>query len=156
MDTVEVPDEVEDYLINLFAANGELGGGLGGAVGAGGPGLFGGSRGGARGGARAARRMTTVVADSCATASGMIDEVMERISAAHPRILPLRAQVGLLRFVVPLGMTGLQRIVIDLTFADPLVAGSTVWVRGYGKEGLLSRRPTTRTADEIARLVAGW
>jgi len=47
------------------------------------------------------------------------------------------------RFAVPLGLTGLNHIVVDLTFRDHTGSATTVNLRAYGKEGLLNRQPAT-------------
>jgi hypothetical protein len=49
---------------------------------------------------------------------------------------------------VPLGLTGLQQIVIDLELGPVGTDSVPALLRGYGKEGLLSRHPTLRITDE--------
>jgi hypothetical protein len=143
-----VPVEVEDYLIALFARAGQIGGLAGGAVSAGPAGAFGGGRGGARGGARAATRMKTKVEERSGNVPGTPDEVAARLAAAFPKAKPLPA-TGRLRLAVPIGITGLQQIIIDLDL-DLAQAGPgsvQALLRGYGKEGLLSAHPTLKTVD---------
>ena len=75
---------------------------------------------------------------------------MERLVAAIPKVRQLPA-VGVLRVAVPLGVTGLSHVVVDLTAGSP--AGETL-IRAYGKEGLLNRRPTARVAEQIAQILS--
>ena len=141
-----VPVEVEDYLVALSARAGQIGGSAGGAVSAGGAGAFGGGRGGARGGARAATRMKTKVEERSGNVPGTPDEVAGRLAAAFPKAQPLPA-AGRLRLAVPIGITGLQQIILDLDLAPAGPGSVQALLRGYGKEGLLSTHPTLKTAD---------
>jgi len=50
---------------------------------------------------------------------------------------------------VPVGATGLQQIVIDAEFGATDGGCVHVRLRGFGKEGLISRKPT-RTVTEQA------
>jgi hypothetical protein len=134
-----VPQDVEDYLVGQIARAGELGSVLGAAPG------------GRRGGTRGAQRLKTVVAER----SGMIpaaaaDDLAARVVAELPRAKQLDVAVpeDLVRMVVPVGITGLQRIVVDLS-ATPAGDSAEVRVRAYGKEGLLSRKPTEATAEKV-------
>ena len=141
-----VPPEVESFLIGVFADAGQLGGAIGGGIGGGAAGGAGGRRGGAKGGSWAASRMKTRVEDRAVPRSYAPADAFNRVASALPAVKPLPAPGGgVVRVVVPLGRTGLQQIVVDLL---PSGAGTTV--RAYGKEGLLSRRPTARTADQVA------
>ena len=141
-----VPVEVEDYFIALFARAGQIGGSAGGAIGAGVAGAFGGGRGGARGGARAATRMKTKVEERSGNVPGTPDEVAARLAAAFPRAKPLPA-TGCLRLAVPIGITGVQQIIIDLDLAPAGPGSVQALLRSYGKEGLLSTHPTLKTTD---------
>jgi hypothetical protein len=136
-----VPAEVEEYLVGLNAAAGQLGGS---AVGVGGSG----ARGGARGGAAGARMLKTVVEERAGSCSGGAGEVLDRIAAALPRAREMGRQDDLVRIDVPIGRTGLQHIVVDLVFGPGGNAAVPVRLRAYGKEGLLSRKPTRSVADQ--------
>ncbi len=149
----EVPEAVEEFLIGLSAAAGQLGGGIGGGLaGHGGAG----GRGGARGGARAARMLKTIVEQRAGVAPGTPDQVVARLIAALPAAMQLPADDHV-RFAVPVGRTGLQQIVVDLVFGLPATtpSGPGVQVRlcGYGKEGLLSRKPTRTVTDRAWSVV---
>jgi len=142
-----VPDEVEEYLVGIYAGAGAIGGSIGGGLGAGAAGRSGGGRGGARGGARGARRLRTVVEER----SGHVDltdaSVRDRIIATLPRAERLPAD-DVWRITVPIGVTGLQRVVVDLhTSAES--GGSHVLLRAFGKEGLVTRHPTRRTVSDL-------
>lgn len=140
-----VPHEVEEYLVAANAAAGAIGGSLGGAIGAG---VAGAAPAGARGGARGARWLKTVVEERAGASPGTRDDVLQRVAAAFPQALELARQDDLVRLAVPIGRTGLQHIVVDLMLRS--AAGFTeVRLRAYGKEGLLSRKPTAATADKV-------
>jgi hypothetical protein len=133
-----VPAEVEDYLIGLAGRAGQIGGAIGGAAG---------SRGGGRGGARGAARLQTKVEQRSGDVPGTAEQVAARLTRAFPKATPLEAG-GHLRLAVPVGVTGLQQIVID---AELTTADSTqvhVRLRGFGKEGLISRKPTRSVTDQ--------
>ncbi len=149
-----IPPEIEDYLIGLYARAGQLGGSIGGiAAGAiGGPGAAAaGSRGGARGGARGASRLKTKVESHSGEARGTRAEITARLTAAFPKAVPLPA-ADRVRIAVPLGLTGLQQIVIDLMFGSVLDGpdGPAVLITlcGYGKEGIINRKPTRTVTDQ--------
>lgn len=142
-----VPQEVEDYLVGQIARAGELGGAVGG---------LGAGAGGRRGGTRGAQRLKTVVAER----SGMVpaaaaDDLASRVVAELPRAkqLEVTAPENVVRMVVPIGLTGLQRIIVDVS-ATPAGDSAEVLVRAYGKEGLLSRKPTERTAEQVWEALA--
>lgn len=122
-----VPVEVEEYLISVIAQAGGSAGGQGAAT--------------------AARRMKTVVVERTIKID-LESDIAEAIRLAHPAAIALPVDDDLQRFAVPLGRTGLNRVVVDI-----LDDGRTL--RAYGKEGLLSRKPTKRVADEVERLLAG-
>ena len=154
LDGQGVPPEIEDYLIGLYARAGQLGGSIGGiAAGAvGGPGAAAaGSRGGARGGARGAARLKTKVESHSGEARGTRAEITARLAAAFPKAVPLPA-ADRVRIAVPLGLTGLQQIVIDLMFGSALdgTDGPRVLITlcGYGKEGIINRKPTRTVTDQ--------
>jgi hypothetical protein len=134
----EVPAEIEDYLIGLYARAGQIGGSIGGRAGAGG---------GARGGARGAARMKTKVELRSGDAPGTAEQVTARLTGAFPKAKALAAGDHV-RLAVPLGLTGLQQVVLDAEFGPQ--AGSHVPVRlaGFGKEGMISRKPTRTVTDQ--------
>ena len=147
----EVPPEIEDYLIGLSAHAGQLGGAIGSAAAGAiaGPGAAAGaSRGGARGGARGAARLKTKVEQRSGDVPGTAEQVTARLTAAFPKakVLPAGDHV---RLAVPVGATGLQQIVIDAELGPSDGARVHVRLRGFGKEGLISRKPT-RTVTEQA------
>jgi len=124
-----VPPEVEDYLVGVIAK----------AAGAGASGQAGASA--------AAKRMKTVVVERTVLA-GSGGDIADGIRTSLPHVFPLDAAEGLLRFAVPLGRTGLNHVVVDVFDGGRMI-------RAYGKEGLLGRKPTRRTADEFERVIAG-
>ena len=135
-----VPPEVEQYFIDLFSRAGDLGDVTGG---------------GARGGARGAKRLKTVVEDRIIARPAAPEDVQAQLSEKYPKAQRLSAPNDVLRMAIPIGMTGIQKIVVDVSRTDGEHGGSPgILVRAYGKEGLLSRKPTTRTADEIAEILA--
>jgi hypothetical protein len=134
-----VPPEVEDYLIGLYASAGQLGGAIGGVAG---------SRGGARGGARGASHLKTRVELRSSDVPGSAEQVIARLTSAFPKAMRLPAGDHV-RLAVPVGLTGLQQIIIDAKFAPVDSTQVHVELRGYGKEGLISRKPT-RTVTEQA------
>jgi len=149
-----VPPEIEDYLIGLYARAGQLGGSIGGiAAGAvGGPGAAAaGSRGGARGGARGAARLKTKVESHSGEARGTQAEITARLTAAFPKAVPLPA-ADRVRIAVPLGLTGLQQVVIDLMLGSALDGPDgprmLITLSGYGKEGIINRKPTRTVTDQ--------
>lgn len=150
MDNSEIPPEVEDYLIGLSARAGQIGGSIGGAI-AGGPS----GAAGARGGARGAARITTKVERRSGTVPGTAEQVADRLLAAFPKALRLPAD-GRIRMAVPLGITGLQQIVLDAELEPGEDGTTTVRLRGFGEEGLLNRKPTRAVTDRAwAALTAG-
>jgi len=158
-DPQPVPAEIEDYLIGLGARAGEIGGAVGGiAAGAiAGPGArMGASRGGARGGARGAARLQTKVEERAGNVPGTADEAVARLTAAFPRAQPLPGGRGV-RIAVPVGLAGLQQIVLDAEFVPASDASVHVRLRGFGKEGLINRKPTRTVTDQAwaAILAAG-
>lgn len=157
VDRAEVPAEIEQFLIGLSARAGQIGGTVGslaaGSIagpGAAGAGLAGG-RGGARGGARGAARLPTKVEERSGDVPGTPEQVAARLAAAFPRAVRLPAE-GRVRLAVPVGATGLQQVVIDLEFGPAESHASPgrvpVRLRGYGKEGLISRKPTRTVTDQ--------
>lgn len=144
-DESEVPPAVEEYLIGLFASAGRKGGRLGG-------GAAGGS-GGSKGGAAAARRMRTKVERRSGPSEAFPPQVWERLDAEVPKRIDLERDGGA-RFAVPLGRTGLQQVVVELDVELVSSRGSRLTLVVYGKEGLLSRKPTRATADRIWAAIA--
>jgi hypothetical protein len=134
-----VPAEVEAYFIEIFARAGQMGGSIGGGLG--------GGRGGARGGARGAARLKTLVEERSGTVPGDPEEVAARLTAAFPRAKRLPAAERL-RLAVPVGLTGLQQIVVDLELVELDVGSTSATLWGFGKEGLISRHPTLKVTDQ--------
>jgi hypothetical protein len=151
----EVPAEVENYLIGLGARAGQMGGAIGLAA-AGplaGPGAgAGAARGGARGGARGAARLRTKVEERTGDVPGTADQAAARLRATFPRAEPLPA-TGRVRLAVPVGATGLQQIILDAEFSPAGDATVHVRLRGFGKEGLISRKPTRTVTDQAGAAV---
>jgi hypothetical protein len=135
--------------VGLSAMAGQLGGSIGGALA--GVGHQAGGRGGSRGGATAAQMMKTTVEQRTGMAPGTSGQVTARLIAAFPRAVRFPADDHM-RLAVPVGRTGLQQIVIDLVIGSPEEApgqpGVHVRLCGYGKEGLLSRKPTRKITDQ--------
>jgi hypothetical protein len=147
----EVPAEIEDYLIGLSVRAGQIGGAIGGVAAgavAGPAARAGAARGGGRGGARGAARLKTKVEHRTGDAPGTAEQIAARLRSAFPKAAPLEGGDHL-RLAVPVGVTGLQQIVIDVEFGVIGTAGLPVQLRGYGKEGLLNRHPT-RTVTDLA------
>jgi hypothetical protein len=150
----EVPAEIEDFLVGLGARAGQTGGAIGGVatgqiagVGA----AAGARRGGARGGARGAARLRTRVEERSGDAPGTPDQVATRLTTAFPRATRLPA-ADHVRLAVAVGVTGLQQIVIDLEFSPAKSQADSAYVqvrlRGFGKEGLISRKPTRAVTNQ--------
>jgi len=95
--------------------------------------------------------LRTKVEERSGDAPGTPDQVAARLSAAFPRATRLPA-AGHARLAVPIGVTGLQQIVIDLEFGPAEVVADSVRVpvrlRGFGKEGLINRKPTRAVTDQ--------
>jgi hypothetical protein len=142
----QVPPEIESYFIELYARAGQIGGSIGGAIAGSGSGLAGG-RGGARGGARGAARMKTKVEERSGEVPGTAEQVAARLMQAFPKAIPLAAGDHV-RFAVPLGITGLQHIVLDAEFTADDVSQVHVRLRGFGKEGIINRKPTLTVTDK--------
>jgi hypothetical protein len=134
----KVPPEIEDYLIGVAVSAGQIGGAIGGAAG---------SRGGARGGARGASHLKTKIEQRSGDVPGSSEQVTARLTRAFPKAKPLPAGDHV-RLAVPVGLTGLQQIIVDAEFSP--VDGTRVHValRGFGKEGLISRKPTRTVTDQ--------
>jgi hypothetical protein len=135
----EVPPEIENYLIGLSAHAGQIGGSIGTPGGSGAA--------GARGGARGAARLKTKVEQRTGEAPGTAEQVTVRLTAAFPKAQPLPAGDHV-RLAVPVGVTGLQQIVIDAELGPGDGARVPVRLRGFGKEGLISRKPTRTVTDQ--------
>jgi hypothetical protein len=149
-----VPPEVEEYLVDLYAKAGAIGGALGGSVGGGSAGKMGGRRGGARGGARGARRLRTRVEEKSGPVRVGPTEAVSRVVEEYPRTLQLNTEAAM-RLAIPVGITGLQRIVVDLHYPPDWREGSPAQLLAFGKEGLFSRRPTAQIADRIWTTLRG-
>ncbi|HEV7206787.1 MAG TPA: hypothetical protein VGN18_19440 [Jatrophihabitans sp.] len=134
-----VPPEVEQYLIDVHSRAGEMGGAVSGH-----------GRAGARGGARAAGRLRTIVEDRAVPSAKTGAVAQAQLTESFPAAERLPAHADVLRLGIPVGLMGLQMVIVDIT---PAGAGSLL-VRAFGKEGLISRKPTARTADQVAQLLA--
>jgi hypothetical protein len=134
----QVPHDVEDYLIGLAAGAGQIGGMIGGDAG---------SRGGARGGARGAARLKTKVENRSGDVPGTAEQVTARLTRAFPKAKPLPAGDHV-RLAVPVGVTGLQQIVVDAEINPGDSMRVHVRLRGFGKEGFISRKPTRTVTDQ--------
>jgi hypothetical protein len=53
-----------------------------------------------------------------------------------------------LRWAVPIGGTGLANILVDID-ASGGESGGQIVLRAFGKEGAITRHPTSRLADEL-------
>lgn len=142
----EVPEAVENHLVELYGGAGQTGGGVGGAIGGGAAGAAGGSLGGRWGGKLGARLLRTKVEQRATRAEGTPEEVVARVTAAHRDTTRLPAD-DRVRLVVPAG--GMQEIVVDLEFGAASEGGVPVRVTGYGKEGLFNRSPTRKVTDSV-------
>jgi hypothetical protein len=101
--------------------------------------------------------LKTKVESRSGEAPGTPADIKARLMAAFPKAVPLPAP-DRVRIAVPLGLTGLQHIVIELELG-PALDGSPgprtlVSLRGYGKEGLINRKPTRTTTDQAWAAVA--
>lgn len=137
--TSQVPPEIEGYLIDLSARAGQIGGSLGGGRA--------GALGGARGGARGAARLTTKVEERSGDVPGSAEQVTSRLMQAFPKAIPMVAGDHL-RIAVPVGLTGLQQVVVDAEFRPADDGHVHVLLRGFGKEGLINRKPTRAITDQ--------
>ena len=70
-----------------------------------------------------------------------------RLTAAFPKATRLPAGDHL-RLAVPVGVTGLQQIIIDAEFGPGDGTHVHVGLRGFGKEGLINRKPTRTVTDQ--------
>jgi hypothetical protein len=143
----DVPAEIENYLIGLSARAGQIGAAIGSAVTAPIAGAGVSSKAGARSGARAAARLTTKVEQRSGAAPGTAEQVSARLAAAFPRATALPAGDHI-RLAVPAGRTGLQQVVLDVEVGPPGESQVPVVLRGFGKEGLISRKPTKTVTDQ--------
>jgi hypothetical protein len=143
----QVPQAVEEFLVSWIAEAGRLGGSVGAVVNP--AASTGGARGGARGRGWAARRMRTVIAGREGPVIASANEALSCVRSQHPKAIELEGEGEVVRLVVPVGRTGLQRIVVDLHYPSDWQAGKPVGIRAYGKEGLLSRHPTEKTAESV-------
>lgn len=118
---------------------GRLGGSLGGGAA--------GARGAASGAERAARKMRTVVAEHQGVLALSAGEIRARCIAAFDTTHPIEPEDAVERFVVPVGRTGLQQVVVDLLIEPISESEVHVIVRAFAKEGRLSRHPAQSVAD---------
>lgn len=145
-----VPTEIETILIDGMEAAGALGGALGGAAGGGGAGRSGGASGGARGGRAAGRRQRTTIEERPVSVTSVPEAVLATCREALPGLVEFATPADHVRFVVPVGRTGLQRVVVDIE-----CGGTGTVVRAYAKEGLITRHPAARVADLLSSALGG-
>lgn len=105
--------------------------------------------------------LKTAVQERAGVAPGTSDQVMARVVAAIPDQERLQSTGDLERFVVPVGRTGLQQVVVDLLFGAPTPTrgggpGLQVRLRTYAKEGLLSRKPSVTVAERVWSAVTNY
>ncbi|MGH9171179.1 MAG: hypothetical protein ACRD0Z_09960 [Acidimicrobiales bacterium] len=149
-----VPVEVEDYLVERNIKAGQMGATIGGGLAGGGGGAFAARHGARRGGERGARRIMTTVEERRGDLSLSQDELQERVHSVAPKAIALPAGSGLNRWAVPFGTTGLLHVVVDVATSDDGDGPHTV-LRAFSKEGIISRHPTKRVADEIWAAITG-
>lgn len=145
-----VPTEIETILIDGVEAAGAIGGAVGGAAGGGGAGMSGGARGGARGARAAGRRQRTTIEERPVRVTTPPETALARCRGALPGLVEFASPADHVRFVVPVGRTGIQRVVVDI---DCGRAGTVV--RAYAKEGLITRHPAARVADQVSSALVG-
>jgi hypothetical protein len=75
------------------------------------------------------------------------EQIRARVASAAPKAQEMPAQ-NVLRWAVPLGLTGLTHVVVDVATTADKGEGQVV-LRAFGKEGLITRHPTKQLADEL-------
>jgi hypothetical protein len=138
----EVPADIELYLARLSASAGQWGRAVdlaGADPEAGGQYLR-------RAAARAAARLRMKVGERTGEAPGTAEQVKARLIAAFPKARVTPSGDGL-RLLVPVIATRAQRIVVDVEFGTPTESRVPVWMRGFGMEGRISRKPTQTVTD---------
>lgn len=141
----EVPADIEQYLIDLYARRGAAGGSLA---------AWGGGGAGAAGASFTARRLRTKVEEHAGQVPGTVAQAAARLAAAVPVAQQLPAADNC-RLAVPVGLTGLQQIILDAEFYPAGPAMSHVRLRGFGKEGLVNRNQTRRVTDRAWAALLG-
>ncbi len=101
----------------------------------------------ARGAARGASRLKTKIEQRSGDVPGSAEEVSGRLTRAFPKAEPLPAGDHV-RPAVPVGITGLQQIIVDAEFSPVDATRVHIELRGFGKEGLISRKPTRTVTDQ--------
>jgi hypothetical protein len=96
-----------------------------------------------------ARRMRTVIAGREGAVTASANDALAFVRARHPDAFESAGEEEVVRLVVPVGRTGLQRIVVDLYYPRDWHEGKPMRLRAYGKEGLFNRHPTERTAESV-------
>jgi hypothetical protein len=159
---LRVPPEVDRFLVGHYVRAGAIGAGIGSSVGSGGAGSANGARGGARGAGFVARLMRTSVQDRDVPGSMTSDRLLAQLADVFPRAHRLASGPGVLRMAVPIGRTGLQQVVVDIT-GDPAPPGTDPYyvvphgalhLRAYCKQGLGHPRLTARTIDRVVRALS--
>ena len=96
--------------------------------------------------------LKTLVEQRTGERSGVPAEFKQRVADEFAQAQTLPSDDDVWRIAIPVGRTGLQQIVVDLRLtrvagADPPM--TTIRLLAFGKEGLLSRKPTAKTADRV-------
>ena len=96
--------------------------------------------------------LRTLVEERTGERAGAPAELKQLVKDEYPQVQTLSSDSDVWRIAISIGRTGLQQIVVDLRFtpvagADPPV--TTIRLLAFGKEGLLSRKPTAKTADRV-------
>lgn len=152
-DDESIPPVVEELLIDVMRSAGSFGGSAGGALGSGAAGSLTGGRAGAE---KTARSMKTAVASRPAVFEGRPETIIESCRNALPRLQELAALDDRTRFLLPVGRTALQRVVVDVIATNSAAEAdrTRLVIRAYAKEGLMSRKPAQRIADQVAAILA--
>jgi hypothetical protein len=93
--------------------------------------------------------MRTVIAGREGPVIVSANEALSCVRVQHPKAIELEGDEEVVRLVVPVGRTGLQGIVVDLHYPSDWQGGKPIRIHAYGKEGLLSRHLTEKTAESV-------
>ena len=101
--------------------------------------------------------LKTLVEERTGERSGTPTELKQRVADEFAQVQTLPSEDDVWRIAIPFGRTGLQQIVVDLRLtpiagADPPL--TRIGLLAFGKEGLLSRKPTAKTADRVLAALA--
>jgi hypothetical protein len=131
-----VPAAVEEYLVGLFGPA-------------------------AQGASSTARFMPTIVEERSGTTAMDLGPLLDRLGGQLSRFGVLGRSEHQLRIVVPVGITGLQQVVVDVLLPAAPGAesdagpGRRFYLRAYAKEGIVTRHPTVRVADQVQGIAEG-